>query len=69
MKQLLIYACLIATLGFGLSGCYKDIILPEAAANPDGPPQAVSYNTDLKPLFNTSCALSGCHVSGAHNHI
>jgi hypothetical protein len=66
MKQILIYAGLIVTLGFGLSGCYKDIIFPDAAIDPDGPPQAVSYNTDLKPLFNSSCALSGCHVSGAH---
>jgi hypothetical protein len=66
MKQLLIYVGLIVTLGFGLTGCYKDIILPDAAIDPDGPPQAVSYNTDLKPLFNSSCALSGCHVNGAH---
>jgi len=66
MKRLLIYAGLFVTFGFGLTGCYKDIILPDVAIDPDGPPQAVSYNTDLKPLFNSSCALSGCHVSGAH---
>ncbi len=66
MKQLLIYVGLIAVIGFGFTGCYKDVILPEAAIDPDGPPQAVSYNAELKPLFNSSCALAGCHVSGAH---
>src|SRR5436189_1468742 len=66
MKRLLIYVGLIAAIGFVLTGCYKDVILPDAAFDPDGPPQAVSYNTDLKPLFNSSCAKSGCHVSGAH---
>lgn len=66
MKRLLINIILAAAIGFGLSGCYKDVILPETAVDPDGPPQAVSYNAELKPLFNTSCALAGCHVSGAH---
>lgn len=66
MKRLLIYTVFAAAIGFGLSGCYKDVILPESAVDPDGPPQAVSYNSELKPLFNTSCALAGCHVSGAH---
>lgn len=66
MKKLLINVLLIAATGFILTGCYKDVILPEAAVDPDGPPQPVSYNNELKPLFNTSCALAGCHVSGAH---
>jgi hypothetical protein len=66
MKRLLIYVNLIAAIGFVLTGCYKDVSLPDAAFNPDGPPQAVSFNTELKPLFNSSCAKSGCHVSGAH---
>lgn len=47
--------------------CYKDVILPEAASNPDGPPQAVSFATDIAPMVNTKCALAGCHVAGAHN--
>lgn len=49
-----------------LAGCYKDVILPEAVIDPDGPPMAVSYNTELKPLLNSKCALAGCHVSGSH---
>jgi hypothetical protein len=67
MKKSLIYLSMIVTLlVLSLTGCYKDTLLPEAAVDPDGPPQAVSYNTDLKPLLNTKCGLSGCHVSGAH---
>jgi len=50
----------------GFAGCYKDIIKPELASDPDGPPQPVSFKNELAPLFNTNCALSGCHVSGAH---
>ena len=49
-----------------LSGCYKDVILPDVAVDPDGPPQAVSFSTDLAPLFDASCTDVGCHVSGAH---
>jgi hypothetical protein len=66
MKQLIIYTGMFFIVSFALTGCYKDVILPAATADPDGPPQFVSYKTDLAPLFNSNCALSGCHVSGAH---
>ena len=66
MKRIVIYATLVFIVMIGLASCYKDIIKPELAADPDGPPQPVSYKTELAPLFNTSCALAGCHVSGAH---
>ena len=26
-----------------------------------------SYNTDVKPIFITSCAISGCHDAGSTN--
>ena len=66
MKKLLLYTGSLLIMVVGLIGCYKDVILPDAVTDPDGPPQAVSYKNELAPLFNTSCALSGCHVSGAH---
>jgi hypothetical protein len=66
MKRILIVAGIILGIVTGLVSCYKDVILPEAAANPDGPPQAVSFATDIAPMVNTKCALSGCHVAGAH---
>jgi hypothetical protein len=66
MKRLYIYMgmiCFVA-IGFGLTGCYKDIISPET--DPDGPPQFVSFKNDLAPVFNKSCALSGCHAPTFH---
>lgn len=66
MRHLFIYAGLILALGFGFSSCYKDIIKPDLPKDPNAPPQQVSYNTELKPLFNASCTDVGCHVSGAH---
>lgn len=66
MKQLIIYAILLLTVGIGVTGCYKDVILPDAVADPDGPPQAVSFKDEVAPMLNTKCALAGCHVTGAH---
>ena len=66
MKRLLLYTGLMLALGIGFTSCYKDIIKPELAEDPDGPPKQVSFKTELEPLFNTNCAKSGCHVSGAH---
>lgn len=66
MKKILLYVALMVATGIGLAGCYKDVILPDATVDPDGPPQPVSYNSELKAVFNSSCALAGCHVSGAH---
>ena len=70
MKRIYLYfSGLVCTmvLAIGLTGCYKDIISPES--DPDGPPQAVSFKDDLAPLFQTSCATSGCHVTGGKKPI
>lgn len=64
MKRILIYAGLFFALGSAITGCYKDVISPES--DPDGPPQPVSFKDDLAPVFNTKCAIAGCHVSPAH---
>jgi hypothetical protein len=67
MKRLLLsYIGLMVALVIGLSGCYKDIIKPDLPKDPNAPPQQVSFNNELKPLFNASCTNVGCHVSGAH---
>lgn len=66
MKKLIIYAGIIAFTMFGLTGCYKDVILPDAAVNPDAPPLAVSFKTDIAQMVATNCAKAGCHVTGAH---
>lgn len=66
MKRFSIYlgTVLFVVLGAVLTGCYKDII---TEADPDGPPQQVSFSTELLPIFTKNCALSGCHVAGAHS--
>lgn len=67
MKRFIQNISLFLTLLIGLSGCYKDIIIPQASSDPDAyPPKPVSYSSELAPMFNTNCAISGCHVSGAH---
>ncbi len=66
MKRLIIYTGLILALGIGFTGCYKDIIKPDLADDPEGTPKQVSFKNELAPLFNTSCTAVGCHVSGAH---
>jgi hypothetical protein len=66
MKQVILFIGLFFIMGIGITGCYKDVILPDTVADPDGPPQSVSFKDQLAPMFNSKCALSGCHVSGAH---
>jgi len=66
MKRLIINIGLMLAVVIGLTGCYKDVIKPQLAVDPDGPPQQVSFAQDLAPIFESSCALAGCHVSGSH---
>lgn len=68
MKKLFIYLGLafVVMVGLNITGCYKDVIIPDAATDPDGPAQPVSYKNELAPIFSSQCALSGCHVSGSH---
>lgn len=66
LQKLFIPTLLLLAVIIGSAGCYRDVILPDAAVDPDGPPQAVSFSTDIAPMVNTKCALAGCHVSGAH---
>ncbi|HEX5152972.1 MAG TPA: hypothetical protein VFW07_16090 [Parafilimonas sp.] len=55
---------LLAILLVGLvTGCYYDVIKP---ADPNAPPQQVSYSGDLQPIWTDNCTTSGCH-DGAHD--
>jgi len=67
MKKIIIFTGFFFVIGIALIGCYKDVLLPEAAYNPDAPPQAVSFKDDIAPMVSTKCALAGCHVAGGHN--
>jgi len=66
MKPLLKYTGILLLIVFGLSSCYKDIVIPKLAVDPDGPPQPVSFKTELATIFNAKCTDVGCHVSGSH---
>jgi hypothetical protein len=66
MKKVIIYTGLIFIVGMTFTSCYKDVILPDAALDPDAPAQAVSFKNDIQPMVNAKCGISGCHVSGAH---
>lgn len=66
MKKITIYIAVFFAIALGITGCYRDVILPDSVVDPDGPPQSVSFKNDIAPIINTKCALSGCHVSGAH---
>src|SRR5438093_762724 len=50
MKRVLIFAGILCITGFALTGCYKDVILPDATVDPDAPPQAVSFKNDTMKL-------------------
>lgn len=66
MKRIFKTIALVGLLGIGLTGCYKDVILPDAALDPDGPPQSVSFNADIAPMLAAKCTEAGCHDKGSH---
>ena len=65
MKKLIIFGGFLFIIGISITGCYKDVVLPTVATDPDGPVLQVSFKTDIAPILNTHCALSGCHTDGA----
>lgn len=46
----------LAAILTGITGCYKDVIYPDF--DPNAP---ISFSGDLVPIFEKSCASSGCH--------
>jgi hypothetical protein len=53
----------IVLLSSIITGCYYDIVTPQ---DPNKPPQNVSLQYDLQPIFTDNCARSGCHGIGDH---
>ena len=47
-----------------LSGCYKDRTVIVDAAEVT---RTVTFTQDLVPIFNNSCAMSGCHGTGGQS--
>ena len=59
MKKFVIVYCCTVLLAMLFIGCYRDVVNP--GADPNGPPQNVSFSGDLVPLLSSKCASSGCH--------
>lgn len=54
---------LAAVLLIGTNGCYYDkeeLLYPGSFCDTVG----VTWTTDIEPLINTKCAVSGCHANG-----
>ena len=66
MKKIITYSGFIFIVAIAFTGCYQDVIKPEGKSDPNGPPQQVSYKLELSPMFNTKCAVAGCHDVGSH---
>ncbi|MCX6207737.1 MAG: hypothetical protein NTZ19_15955 [Bacteroidetes bacterium] len=65
-KKIIQYTGMLLIMAIAFTGCYQDVILPDATVDPDGPPQAVSFSGEIATMVNTKCALAGCHVAGGH---
>jgi hypothetical protein len=59
MKRLIAIFAFLIVAGVFLQSCYKDIISP--GADPNGPPQQVSFSGDILPILTKNCTTSGCH--------
>ena len=64
MKKVLLFIILLAGITAWQS-CKYDWV-DEEPANPNDtiPPVPKSFSTDIMPIFNTGCNMSGCHAPG-----
>ncbi len=62
MKQLIINFCFLFFV-FSQVSCVYDNAEDLYGAN-ICPPESISFEKKVKPIINSSCALSGCHMSG-----
>ena len=65
MKKIIVITVALVIIMIG--ACVKDttVIIPKAEVTV-AITKTVSFSKDLVPIFKSSCALSGCHVTGAH---
>ncbi|MBK8722407.1 MAG: hypothetical protein IPL95_09105 [Saprospiraceae bacterium] len=61
-KNVMLLALSIILVSYLLSGCYKDkTVVLDTGAEITRP---VTFSGDVVPIFNKSCAVSGCHSAG-----
>lgn len=70
MKKLILPICIML-----LASCYNDKadqLYPEPTTGGTGGSScdttALTYTTDIKPIFDQSCALSGCHDAATKSY-
>jgi hypothetical protein len=65
MKKMLLYGFVLTLLSLGACSYYRtDEVMPCAGLPTD---RNISYNLDISPIIQTTCALSNCHVAGFEN--
>jgi hypothetical protein len=63
MKRRTIFVILVLFSLF-LNGCKYDFILPEAVTPPDTGGTAISFSTQIAPIFSTGSKCTSCHKPG-----
>lgn len=62
LKKIVIEMLVIAIPIIGLQSCYEvATVLPDTNVEVTGP---VSFKSDIVPLLNKNCSMSGCHNAG-----
>jgi len=63
-KNFLFIITVSALITFVLQGCLKDKGIVPLPPETHCDSLNVSYNLDVKPIVNTNCAITGCHLPG-----
>lgn len=63
-KKIAILSGLVTIMVLAISGCYKTTTIVKDPGSDIT--TALSFSTDIIPIFQKNCALSGCHASGGH---
>ncbi len=67
MPRIQLVRCLLAPIVFLLvGGCRSTVVGPPDIVEPTDP---VSFSNDVFPIFEQSCALSGCHAGSGTNGV
>jgi len=66
LKKIISFTAGLAIIGMIVfTGCTKTTTVVEEPTIPVDT-ATISFSKDIQPIFTASCALAGCHVSGAH---
>ncbi len=55
---------LVVMLGLSVAACSKSSSTSTSPTGPSGSDTTISFASQVQPIFNASCAVSGCHVAG-----